>query len=194
MKLFSVPADFRKSTVDRFAELNARHKDAAVSETYGCITRGELFGSGRRYSLLPDVDLRHLEKYVGYAASRGINFNYTLNPPCAGNTELTGGGLRRTEKFISQLWRIGIRHLTVAMPTLMTIIKDSGHPFSVKASTICQINSAYKAQYYRNRGLDRMVIDEDITRRLPSHPADMRSLRRWGRDDRQQSLHQGLSQ
>ena len=59
---------------------------------------------------------------------------------------------------------MGIRHLTVCLPTLMTIIKDSGHPFSIKASTTCQINSAFKAQYYRNRGLDRMVIDEDITR------------------------------
>ena len=59
---------------------------------------------------------------------------------------------------------MGIRHLTVSMPTLMTIIEDSGHPFSVKVSTICQINSAYKARHYRIRGLDRMVIDEDITR------------------------------
>lgn len=164
MKLFTVPTDFRKSTVDRFAELNARHKEAAITEIYGSITRGGLFGSGRRYSGLPDIDLRQLEKFVGYAASRGIDFNYTLNPSCADNMELTGGGLRRAERFISQLWGIGISHLTVSMPTLMTIIKDSGHPFSVKASTICQINSAYKAQYYRNRGVDRMVIDEDITR------------------------------
>ncbi len=164
MKLFSVPTDFLTSTVDRFAELNARHEEAAVTETYGCVTRDGLFGSGRISSELPDIDLRQLEKYVGYAASRGIDFNYTLNPSCAGNIELTGGGLRRAERFISRLWGMGIRHLTVSMPTLMTIIKDSGHSFSVKASAICQINSAYKAQHYRSRGLDRMVIDQDITR------------------------------
>ena len=164
MKFFTVPADFQTSTVDRFAELNARHEDAAVTEIYGSITRGEIFGSGRISAELPDMDFRQLEKYVGYAASRGINFNYTLNPSCVGNIELTGGGLRRAERFISRLWGMGIRHLTVSMPTLMTIIKDSGHPFSVKASAICQINSAYKAQHYHNRGLDRMVIDQDITR------------------------------
>ena len=164
MKLFTVPADFRTSTIDRLAELNARHEEAAVSEIYGSITRGGVFGSGRVSSELPDIDLRQLEKYVGYAASRGINFNYTLNPSCAGNIELTGGGLRREERFLARLWGMGIGHLTVSLPTLMTIIKDSGHPFSIKASTICQINSAFRAEHYRNRGLDRMVIDEDITR------------------------------
>jgi collagenase-like PrtC family protease len=46
----------------------------------------------------------------------------------------------------------------------MTIIEDSGHPFSVKASTICQISSAFKAEHYRNLGIERVVIDEDITR------------------------------
>jgi collagenase-like PrtC family protease len=164
MKLFSVPADFRTSTVDRLAELNARHEDAAVAETFGSITRGGLFGSGRPNPLLPKIDFKQLEKYVGYAASKGIDFNYTLNASCAGNLEVTGSGLHRAERFFARLWDIGIRHLTVSMPTLMSIIKESGHPFSVKASTICQINSAYKAQHYRNRGLDRMVIDEDITR------------------------------
>ncbi len=33
MKLFSLPADFRTSTVDRFAELNSRHKDADKNKT-----------------------------------------------------------------------------------------------------------------------------------------------------------------
>ncbi len=164
MKLFTIPADFRISTIDRLAELNARHEDAAVSEIYGSITRGGVFGAGRPSIELPDLDLRQLEKYVGYAASRGIDFNYTLNPSCAGNLELTGGGLRRIEGFLARLWGMGIRHLTVSLPTLMTIIKDSGHPFSVKASAVCQINSALRAEHYRNRGLDRMVIDEDITR------------------------------
>jgi collagenase-like PrtC family protease len=164
VKLFSVPADFRTSTIDRFAELNARHHDAAVAETYGSVTWGGFCGSGRAKPGLPEVDLAGLEAYVGYAAAKGIDFNYTLNAPCAGNSELTGLGLRRADRFLSQLWGIGVRHLTVTMPTLMTIIEDSGRPFSVKASTICEIDSAYKAAHYRARGLDRMVIDEDITR------------------------------
>ena len=101
MKLFSVPADFRTITVDRLAELNARHEDAAVAETFGSITRGGLFGSGRPNPLLPKIDFKQLEKYVGYAASKGIDFNYTLNASCAGNLELTGSGLHRAERFFA---------------------------------------------------------------------------------------------
>ena len=164
MKLFNVPADFRTSTIDRFAELNSRRDDAAVSETYGSITRGAIFGSGRAVPDLPDLDFKGLERYVDYSVSRGIEFNYTLNPSCVGNMEMTSEGLKQIETFLSQLWDIGIKGLTVTMPTLMTIIKQSGHPFSIKASTICQINSAFKAEYYRNFGVDRIVIDEDITR------------------------------
>jgi collagenase-like PrtC family protease len=164
MRLFSLPADFRTSTIDRLAELNARHDDAAVAEVYGSVTWGGLLGSGRGSAALPTVDLRQLEKYVAYAGSKGVDFNYALNASCVGNIELTGRGLRRTQKFISRLWGAGVRHLTVSMPTLMVIIEDSGYPFSVKASTICQINAADKARRYRDRGVDRMVIDEDITR------------------------------
>ena len=46
MKLFTVPADFRISTIDRLAELNARHEDAAVSEIYGSITPRRAFRLG----------------------------------------------------------------------------------------------------------------------------------------------------
>ena len=164
MKLFSVPADFRTSTIDQFADLNARRQDAAIAETYGSVTYGGFAGSGRPMSLLPDLGLSQLEEYVRYAASRGIDFNYTLNASCVGNSELTRRGLRRAEAFLSRLWSMGIRHLTVSTPTLMSIIADLGYPFSVKASTICQINSPYKAEHYRDLGFDRIVIDEDITR------------------------------
>ena len=164
MRLFSIPADFRTSTIDQFAALNARRKDAAIAETYGCVTYGGFAGSGRPCSMLPDISLTQLEEYVRYAASRGIDFNYTLNASCTGNGELTRSGLRRAETFLARLWAMGVRHLTVSMPTLMSIVADSGYPFSIKASTICQINSPYKAKHYRDLGLDRMVIDEDITR------------------------------
>jgi collagenase-like PrtC family protease len=164
VKLFSVPADFRTSTIDRLAELNSRHDDAVVAETYGSLTTGGFCGSGRARPGLPEIDPAELERYVAYAAERRIDFNYTLNASCAGNEELTALGLWRAERFLTRLWDSGVRHLTVTLPTLMAIVEQSEHPFSVKASTICQIGSVYKARHYRARGLDRMVIDEDITR------------------------------
>ncbi len=164
MRIFSVPADFRAATIDRYCELNERYDSARVDETYGQATVGVLFGSGRSSNELPAVDLNALEKYVAYSASRNIDFNYTFNASCLGNREFTEAGIRQINRFIGRLWNMGIRNLTIALPQLMMLVADSKYPFTVKASTLCLVNSASKAAFHKNHGIKRIVIDEDITR------------------------------
>jgi collagenase-like PrtC family protease len=164
MRVFSVPADFKTETVDAYQELNHKYSDAVVGETYGCISLGTHYSSGRNARSIPGVDPKGLESYINYCRERGIDFNYTFNASCLGNSEFTHEGLAKLTRQLSTLWSIGVRHLTISLPQMMTIVKESGFDFTVKVSTICQINSAYKAIYYKNLGIDRIVIDEDITR------------------------------
>lgn len=164
MRTFSVPADFRTSTIDAYCELGYRYKNARVTETYGQATVGVMRNSGRNPRAIPPVGLDDLERYVAYSAENGIDFNYTFNASCLGNAEFTEKGIGRVNRFLGRLWDIGIRHLTVTLPPLMAIVRDSGYPFKVKISTICQINCASKAAFYKAQGFDRLVIDEDITR------------------------------
>ncbi|MFW9880349.1 MAG: hypothetical protein ACFFG0_45330, partial [Candidatus Thorarchaeota archaeon] len=56
MKSFSVPADFKKETIDKYEKLNNSYKDSKVVETYGNITIKNLFESGRSVAELPKVD------------------------------------------------------------------------------------------------------------------------------------------
>jgi collagenase-like PrtC family protease len=164
MRTFSVPADFKTATIDGYRELNQRYDNAKVTETYGQATVGVLAGSGRAAGYLPVINLRALEAYVRYSAAAGLGFCYTFNASCLGNVEFTEGGMRRINKFLVRLWNIGIADITVALPQLVPLVRNSGCNFRIKASTIGQINCASKAAFYKKLGFHRIVIDEDITR------------------------------
>lgn len=161
---FSVPADFRQSTIDRYVQLNEAYSDSRLLETYGSITVNNLMKSGRSIEGLPRVDFYELKQYVDYSRERGIGFNYTLNASFMNNDEFTREGISEILEFLMRLYEAGIRSLTVAMPSLIDIIRRSSYPFQIKASTICQITNANKAMEFKRMGVERIVVDESINR------------------------------
>ena len=164
MKYFSVPADFRNETIDRYEELNNAYPDSKVVEVYGSITRGEFFESGRAVSQLPRVDLEGLKNYVHYAKQKNIDFDYTLNAPYMHNKEFTYNGVLRIKHFLKELYESGVRLLTVTLPSVVALVKSGGYDFSLKASTICSITNANKAVALKKMGFDRMVVEQSISR------------------------------
>ncbi len=170
MKYFSLPADFKLSTLDQYQRLNRIHSDAKVVETYGQVTDGAVLNSGRVTDVLPEVDFRDLERYVKYSADRDIVFNYTLNPSCFGNFEFSPQGIRQIQHLLERLYNIGVSWLTVSSPSLLELVLASGWKFRLKASALCEITSPGKALFYKKAGMERMVVDPDVTR-------DFRALR-----------------
>lgn len=164
MKYFSVPADFKKKTIDAYEILNNTYDGSRVIETYGQITEGNLFGSGRPSHVLNKINLDDLKEYVKYSGQKNIAFNYTLNPSCVGNQEFTKEGIYEIKRYLDKLYKAGVRSLTIAMPSLMEIVKALGYDFSIKASAICQISNASKALSYKKIGVDRIVVDIPIHR------------------------------
>ncbi|NIM16720.1 MAG: hypothetical protein GTO45_32420 [Candidatus Aminicenantes bacterium] len=164
MKYFCMPADFKKETIDKYEEINQTYRDARVVETYGNITVGDNFGSGRVLKQLPKVDFLGLKEYVEYSLEKNIDFNYTLNVPYIGNQEFTQEGVFRIKRFLKNLYEVGIRTITVSLPSLVDIIKYSGCDFKLTASTICHINNANRALAYKKAGFERIVVDESIHR------------------------------
>ena len=164
MKYFSMPADFNKETIDKYHQLNCRYEDARVKETYGNITMGNMFGSGRSVELLPEVDLEQLQEYADYSRQKQIDFNYTINASHLQNKEFTRKGILEIMAFLGKLYKAGIRSLTLSLPPLMEIVKSSGFDFKIKASVICQITNANKALTYKQRGVERLVVDESLNR------------------------------
>lgn len=164
MNYFNIPADFKKSTLDAFEILNQKYKDATIIETYGNITEGVNFGSGRVMSQLPKIDLFDLQEYVEYAKEKKIEFCYTLNIPFMQNKEFTREGASKLINFLGDLYQTGVRSLILSMPSLVELVKSTRYDFKIKASAICHITNANKARAYKNMGVDKIVIDESVHR------------------------------
>ncbi len=164
MKYFSVPADFKLDTIDRLHELNLSSNNSKVIETYGQLTQVQLVNSGRITATLPQVTFKDFEKYVMYARSKDIHFNYTLNPSCMGNAEFSEEGIREIIYLLKIINDIGVYYLTLTSPQLIEIVQSTGMGFKIKASAICEITTPSKSLFYKNRSVERIVVDPDITR------------------------------
>lgn len=171
MMYFSVPADFKKETIDKYYQLNQTHKNHRVIETYGNITSGYFLGSGRSLDSLPGIDFFQLRDYIKYSKKKNIEFNYTVNPSHMGNKEFTRKGAQDMVHFLEELSGIGVRCLTIALPSLFEIVKSLGFEFEIKASVICQITNVDKALAYKQMGAKKIVVDESVVR-------DFETLRR----------------
>lgn len=164
MEYYSVPADFKKETIDEYVKLNNSYENAKVLETYGNITVNNDMESGRVLRQLPKIDLLDLKEYIEYSKKRGVNFNYTLNATTLQNKEFSEEGIVEIKQFLKNLYEAGVRSLTIALPSLIEIVKATNLEFSIKASTLCQITNASKALAYKNMGIERIVADESVNR------------------------------
>ena len=164
MKYFIVPADFKNQTIDKYIELNNRYEDSKVIETYGQITIGNNLGSGRSLDLLPKIEYLDFISYVHYSQQKGIAFNYTINAPHMNNREFTENGIQEIKEFFDDLYNAGVHSLTIALPSLIELVKSMGYNFKIKASVLCQITNANKAMSYKRQGIDRIVLDESLNR------------------------------
>ncbi|MCP4152343.1 MAG: hypothetical protein GY757_31690 [bacterium] len=164
MNYFSVPADFKKNTIDEYEKLNRTYNDSRVAETYGSITKNTYLSSGRLVEHMIGIDLLELKEYIAYSKERGIDFNYTVNATHMQNTEFTEEGVRKIKTFLQQLYEVGVRSLTVTMLPLLEIIKTCDYDFKIKASCLCQIATPNKAMGYKSMGFDKIVPDESMNR------------------------------
>jgi collagenase-like PrtC family protease len=173
IKYFCMPTDFKKETIDAYDALNKAYPDAKIIETYGNVTMGGQIGSGRAVNQLPESDLLDLKLFIEYSRQKNIEFNYTLNATHLQNREFTPEGMASLKSFLKDLYGAGVRSVTVALPSLLDLIRGLGFDFKVRASTLCQVTTVNKAAAYKERGVERIVLDESITR-------DFRTLRRIG--------------
>jgi collagenase-like PrtC family protease len=164
MKYYSLPSDFRKETIDEYEKLNNSGLDSRIIETYGNITIGDLFGSGRLVRQMSKVDIHDLYEYVKYSKERNIEFDYTFNAPHLQNMEFTTEGISKLKDFLGKIYDAGIRSLTVTLPSLMELIQSTKYDFKIKASCLCQVRNANRALAYKKLGVEKIVTDESINK------------------------------
>lgn len=163
-KIFNVPADFKKETITEYKKFNSTQRKAVINETYGQLTEGYMIKSGRTIKSLPGINFKKLEEYVDFSLQEGIRFNYTLNPACLGNFEFTTKGEKEIKRLLTDLWNIGIKDLTISSPVLIDLVKILGFDFNMKVSAISHVDSITKLLFYKEQGINRVVIEPDLHR------------------------------
>lgn len=167
MKIFSVPADFQKESLQVYDEMNKKYEGAIIKETYGQLTEASIHMSGRAMDIIPNVSMKELENYVDYSLKRNIDFNYTLNAACLGNYEFTNDGIKEIKELLKYLTNIGVKNLTLTTPAIIELIKHLAPDMNIKVSAICQIDSVEKMKHYLQLGIERFVLEPSIIKNFP---------------------------
>jgi hypothetical protein len=97
MKKFglSIATNFDDGLLDAISEY-------PVKEVFGKLSSDPI-GGGRASFTLPPLSRRRFERHVEKARSRGIGFNYLLNPACMDNREYTRKGQREIESLLDYI-------------------------------------------------------------------------------------------
>ncbi|MBN2058101.1 MAG: U32 family peptidase [Candidatus Saganbacteria bacterium] len=163
MSYYCLPADYEKRTLDAYSVLNDRYASDQIIETYGNILLPDI-GSGRHASKLPKINLKELSKYIRHSHRRSIQFNYTLNASCWGNLELQPRGVKRIIGFVASLIDCGVDRFTIAVPSVIELVKRHFLEQKVTASVIAQVDSINKVMAFKALGCDRINLDENMNR------------------------------
>jgi len=160
MICYSLPSDFEIQTLESIIKLNRLNPEHKITEIYGQATDGYIKNSGRMLSMLTKVSINSFGDYVAECHKHGIQFNYTINASCMSNMERE----EDTISFIKELINLGIDSLTVSIPRLIEIIRKEFPDIELKASAICAVNNVNKARAMFKLGVNRIVLDPNITR------------------------------
>lgn len=124
----------------------------------------DILGGGRSSFILGQIDMDHIKKVVKTANDHNIKMIYLLNSACQSNFELTRSYNNELVEFIGDLHKIGVRHVVVATPYMLDLVKQNFPDIHVSVSVFAIIDNAHKAKFWEERGADCLIIAPNINR------------------------------
>jgi collagenase-like PrtC family protease len=134
-----------------------------VEEVYGKLP-ADVIGGVRPAFLLPQITREEAAAHVRRAQQAGVRFNYLINTMCLGNVHYSRKGYREIVALLEWIGSIGVEIVTVGFPYMIRLVHEVLPGMAVKASSVCRINSVYRAKQYEDLGVDEIIVDENINR------------------------------
>ncbi len=138
-------------------------EETCTEEVYGKLA-SDVIGGVRPAFLLPQISRQEAEKHIRYAHRKGIRFNYLINAMCLNNIHYSRQGYRELVKLLEWIGSIGVDIVTVGFPYMIRLVQEILPDMKIKASSVCRINSVYRAKQYEDLGVDEIIVDENINR------------------------------
>ena len=144
------PTNFDDKLIDEFKALG-------VEEVYGKLPI-DIIGGGRPTAGLQHVSKKRLVEHIYKLHQSGIKFNYLLNAASLNFEEYSRSGRKRIYRFLDWLVGIGVDKVTVAIPYLLQLIKDRHPNLQLSVSTIAEVTTARKAQFWHDIGANEITL------------------------------------
>jgi len=151
-----VSTNWDNSLMDGLAE-------TCTEEEYGKLP-ADVIGGVRPAFLLPQITREEAADHIRCVHEKGIRFNYLINTMCLGNIQYSRKGYREMVELLEWIGSIGVDIVTVGFPYMVRLVQEVLPGMQIKASSVCRINSVYRARQYEDLGVDEIIIDENINR------------------------------
>jgi collagenase-like PrtC family protease len=124
-----------------------------TEEVYGKLP-ADVIGGVRPAFLLPQINPDEAAAHVRHVHEKGINFNYLINTMCLNNVHYSREGHRQIIELLEWIGSIGIEIVTVGFPYMAHLVREVLPGIKIKASSVCRINSVYRAKQYEDLGIE----------------------------------------
>ncbi len=129
-----------------------------VTEVFGKLSSDPV-GGGRASFTLPSTSRSRFEHHVQAARSKGIGFNYLLNPACMDNREYTRQGQMEIEALLEYIEGAGVSAVTISLPLLLPIIKKRHPRLKVRVGVYARVDGVAKARFWADGGADCITLE-----------------------------------
>ena len=129
-----------------------------VKEVFGKLS-SDAIGGGRASFTLPTLSRKRLERHVEKARSKGIGFNYLLNPACMDNREYTRQGQKEIEALLEYIENAGVSAVTISLPFLLPVIKKRHPRLKVRVGVYARVDGVAKARFWEDGGADCITLE-----------------------------------
>ena len=134
-------------------------KVLGIKEVYGKLAI-DVIGGGRQASGLVNISRKNAAGHVKKLLAAGIRFNYILNASCLAGVEFTHSGRREIDRLLHWMVSIGINKVTVTIPLLVEIIKETCPEMEICISTLAGVDSLAKARYWQDVGAHEITLQD----------------------------------
>lgn len=128
---------------------------AAINNGADAIYLGGSKFSARAYA--SNFDNETMQKAVDYAHSYNVKIYVTMN------TLLKQNELKEALKYVGYLYEIGVDALIIQDTGLISLIREVYPGFELHASTQMTIHNAEGALYFREKGMQRIVLSRELS-------------------------------
>lgn len=103
-------------------------------------------------------------EYIKESKKCGLGFNYILDTVCMDNKEFDKETYLKINELLIWLVRSGVSWVTVSHPFIIHLIKSKYPQLKITISSLANITTIKRAQYFVDMGADELILDESINR------------------------------